>query len=343
MSVIVGRALPDVRDGLKPVQRRILYAMHEPGCSRTAPYRKCARVVGDVMGKYHPHGDAAIYDTLVRMAQDFSLRYPLVDGQGNFGSVDGDPPAAMRYTEAAWRALADELLRDIDKDTVDFGPNYDETTQRADRSCRRGSRTCSSTARPASPSAWRPTSRRTTWARSFSFDEAVEGADRVTVAVTLFALLELYKRGEAGWEQDEPFGPITVHAARGMSRAGRARSRRCCSSRPTRCRSTSCADALQAGEDEVAEALERAGATTLEGRGVVLREVAGGWTLASHPDAEEAARRLLARPRTPAAHARPGRDAGDRRLPAAGLAPRGRPHPRRRLGVGDRRAASSAG
>jgi DNA gyrase subunit A len=127
MSVIVGRALPDVRDGLKPVHRRVLYAMHDLGLQPTRPYRKCAFIVGEVMGKYHPHGDSAIYDTLVRMAQDFSLRYVLVDGQGNFGSIDDDPAAAMRYTEARLGRLATELLRDIDEDTVDFGPNYDES------------------------------------------------------------------------------------------------------------------------------------------------------------------------------------------------------------------------
>ncbi len=129
MSVIVGRALPDVRDGLKPVHRRVLYAMHDIGLQPTRPYRKCAFIVGEVMGKYHPHGDSAIYDTLVRMAQDFSLRYVLIDGQGNFGSIDDDPAAAMRYTEARLGRLATELLRDIDADTVDFGPNYDESTQ----------------------------------------------------------------------------------------------------------------------------------------------------------------------------------------------------------------------
>src|SRR6188508_112440 len=125
MSVIVARALPDVRDGLKPVHRRILYTMHEMGLRSTASYRKCAGVVGETMAKYHPHGDLAIYDTLVRMAQDFSLRYPLVDGQGNFGSVDGDPPAAMRYTEARMAAITDEILADIEKETVDFVDNYD--------------------------------------------------------------------------------------------------------------------------------------------------------------------------------------------------------------------------
>src|SRR6188474_1280484 len=125
MSVIVSRALPDVRDGLKPVHRRILYSMNEMGLSAGSSYRKCAAIVGDVMGKYHPHGDQAIYDALVRMAQDFSLRYPLVDGQGNFGSVDGDPPAAMRYTEARMSAITDEMLADIEKETVDFNDNYD--------------------------------------------------------------------------------------------------------------------------------------------------------------------------------------------------------------------------
>src|ERR671933_1881402 len=125
MSVIVGRALPDVRDGLKPVHRRVLYAMNESGLGPTRPYVKCARIVGDVMGNYHPHGDSAIYDTLVRMAQDFSMRYELVDGQGNFGSIDEDPAAAMRYTEARMTRIAQEMLRDLDMDTVDFGPNYD--------------------------------------------------------------------------------------------------------------------------------------------------------------------------------------------------------------------------
>src|ERR687896_378251 len=127
MSVIVSRALPDVRDGLKPVHRRILYAMHEAGLQPNRPRLKSARVVGDVMGNYHPHGDQAIYDTLVRMAQPFSLRYPLIDGQGNFGNIDDYPAAAMRYTEARLTRLATEMLRDIDMDTIDFGPNYDES------------------------------------------------------------------------------------------------------------------------------------------------------------------------------------------------------------------------
>ena len=127
MSVIVSRALPDVRDGLKPVHRRVLYAMHDLGLQPNRPYRKSATVVGEVIGKYHPHGDSAVYDTLVRLAQDFSLRYPLVDGQGNFGSVDGDPAAAMRYTEARLARMASEMLRDISSDTVDFAPNFDES------------------------------------------------------------------------------------------------------------------------------------------------------------------------------------------------------------------------
>ncbi|CAG0991888.1 partial DNA gyrase subunit A, partial [Anaerolineae bacterium] len=127
MSVIIGRALPDVRDGLKPVHRRILFAMHEMGVEWNKPYKKSARVVGDVIGKYHPHGDSAVYDAITRMVQDFSLRYPLIDGQGNFGSIDGDPPAAMRYTEVRMARLASELLKDLEKETVDFQPNYDES------------------------------------------------------------------------------------------------------------------------------------------------------------------------------------------------------------------------
>jgi len=123
MSVIVGRALPDARDGLKPVHRRVLYAMNESGMQPNRPYAKCARIVGEVMGNYHPHGDSAIYDALVRLAQPFSMRAMLVDGQGNFGSVDDDPAAAMRYTEARLSRIATEMLRDLDADTVDFVPN----------------------------------------------------------------------------------------------------------------------------------------------------------------------------------------------------------------------------
>src|SRR6187401_1205634 len=129
MSVIIGRALPDVRDGLKPVHRRILFGMRDMGLASNRSYRKCAKIVGEVMGNYHPHGDGPIYDTLVRLSQEFNMRYPLVDGQGNFGSVDGDMPAAMRYTEARLQGLADDLMADLEKETVDFVPNYDETTE----------------------------------------------------------------------------------------------------------------------------------------------------------------------------------------------------------------------
>ena len=127
MSVIIGRALPDVRDGLKPVHRRVLWAMHELGNTYNKPYKKSARIVGDVIGKYHPHGDTAVYDTIVRLAQEFSMRYPLVDGQGNFGSVDGDAAAAMRYTEIRMARVANVMLADLEKETVDFQPNYDES------------------------------------------------------------------------------------------------------------------------------------------------------------------------------------------------------------------------
>jgi DNA gyrase subunit A len=129
MSVIVSRALPDARDGLKPVHRRILFAMNEGGYTSDKATRKSARIVGDVIGKYHPHGDAAVYDAMVRMAQDFSMRLPLIDGQGNFGSIDGDPPAAMRYTESRMTKAAEALLQDIEKETVDFQPNYDGQEQ----------------------------------------------------------------------------------------------------------------------------------------------------------------------------------------------------------------------
>src|ERR671934_939460 len=129
MSVIIGRALPDVRDGLKPAHRRVLYAMRQMGLGSTRAYRKCAKIVGEVIGNYHPHGDVPAYDTLVRLAQEFNMRYPLVDGQGNFGSIDGDPPAAYRYTEARLQPLAEEMMADLDKETVDFIPNFDETTE----------------------------------------------------------------------------------------------------------------------------------------------------------------------------------------------------------------------
>ena len=129
MSVIVSRALPDVRDGFKPVHRRVMFGMHDLGMAHNKPYKKSARIVGEVLGKYHPHGDSAVYDSMVRMVQDFSLRYPLVDGQGNFGSVDGDSPAAMRYTEARLARMAEEMLRDLDKNTVDFVSNFDDSLQ----------------------------------------------------------------------------------------------------------------------------------------------------------------------------------------------------------------------
>jgi len=129
MSVIVGRAIPDVRDGLKPVHRRVLFSMSEQGNDFNKPYRKSARVVGDVIGKYHPHGDTAVYDTIVRLTQNFSMRYQLIDGQGNFGSVDGDSPAAMRYTEVRMRKIAHDMLADLEKDTVDFIPNYDDSLE----------------------------------------------------------------------------------------------------------------------------------------------------------------------------------------------------------------------
>ena len=129
MSVIIGRALPDVRDGLKPANRRVLFAMRQMGLASNRPYRKCAKIVGEVIGNYHPHGDVPAYDTLVRLAQDFNMRYPLIDGQGNFGSIDGDPPAAMRYSEARPEALAEAMMADLGKETVDFVPNYDETTE----------------------------------------------------------------------------------------------------------------------------------------------------------------------------------------------------------------------
>ena len=129
MSVIVSRALPDVRDGLKPVHRRVLYAMSDLGLTSGKAHKKSARIVGEVLGKYHPHGDSSVYDTMVRMAQDWSLRYPLVDGQGNFGSMDGDSPAAMRYTEARLKKISDEILSDINKDTVDFALNFDDTLE----------------------------------------------------------------------------------------------------------------------------------------------------------------------------------------------------------------------
>ena len=164
MSVIVGRALPDVRDGLKPVHRRVLFAMRELGNDWNKAYKKSARVVGDVIGKYHPHGDTAVYDTIVRMAQPFSMRYLLVDGQGNFGSVDGDAPAAMRYTEVRMSRLAARAAGRHRQGNGRLRPELRRVRVASRRCCRRACRTCWSTAPRASRSAWRPTSRRTTCA-----------------------------------------------------------------------------------------------------------------------------------------------------------------------------------
>ena len=166
MAVIVGRALPDVRDGLKPVHRRVLYAMYDGGYRPDRGFSKCSRVVGDVMGQYHPHGDTAIYDTLVRLAQPWVMRAPLVHGQGNFGSPGNDSAAAMRYTECRMAPLAMEMVRDIDRRRPSTSSRTTTVARRSRPSCRRGSRTCWSTARPASRSAWPPPSRRTTCARS---------------------------------------------------------------------------------------------------------------------------------------------------------------------------------
>ena len=163
----MNRALPDVRDGLKPVHRRIVYAMREMRLLPTGGYKKSAKVVGEVMGNFHPHGDQAIYDALVRLAQDFAVRYPLVDGQGNFGNIDGDNPAAMRYTEARMTAVAELLLAAASTRTRSISARPMTARGRSRSCCPAPSRTSSPTARPASPSAWRPTSRRTTW-RSFA-------------------------------------------------------------------------------------------------------------------------------------------------------------------------------
>ena len=160
MSVIIGRALPDVRDGLKPVHRRVLWAMQELGNYSNKPYKKSARVVGDTIGKYHPHGDSAVYETIVRMAQEFSMRYMLVDGQGNFGSIDGDNAAAMRYTEIRMQKLTSELLADIEKETVDFVPNYDESLSRSRKFYRRVFRIYWLMVQKESPSGWRRKFRR---------------------------------------------------------------------------------------------------------------------------------------------------------------------------------------
>ena len=164
MSVIVGRALPDVRDGLKPVHRRILYAMYEDNLTSDRPFKKSATCVGDVLGRYHPHGDQSVYDALVRLAQDFSMRYMLVDGHGNFGSIDGDPPAAYRYTEARMSKISDELLRDIDKDTVTGTPTLTKPA-RSREFYPLASPTCLLTAPAASPWVWQPISLPTTLPR----------------------------------------------------------------------------------------------------------------------------------------------------------------------------------
>jgi topoisomerase-4 subunit A len=161
LSTIMHRALPDARDGLKPVHRRILYAMRGLRLDPTGAFRKCAKIVGEVMGNYHPHGDQAIYDALARLAQDFNVRYPLVDGQGNFGNIDGDNPAAQRYTEARLTAAAAALMDGLGEDAVDFRDNYDGS-EREPWCCRRRSRTCSRTGRAGSRWGWRPTSRPTT-------------------------------------------------------------------------------------------------------------------------------------------------------------------------------------
>ena len=163
VSVIVGRALPDVRDGLKPVHRRILYSMYESGLTWDKPFKKSATCVGDVLGKYHPHGDASVYDALVRLAQDFSMRYRLIDGHGNFGSVDGDPPAAYRYTEARMAKMAGDMLADIEKDTVDWSPNFDESRKEPKVL---PARFPNLLVNGSSPWAWPRTSRPTTCGRS---------------------------------------------------------------------------------------------------------------------------------------------------------------------------------
>ncbi len=161
----MSRSLPDVRDGLKPVHRRLVYAMHQLRLDPTAGFKKCARVIGDVIGKYHPHGEASVYEALVRLAQDFAARYPLVEGQGNFGNIDGDNPAAMRYTEARMTLVARAMLDGIDDDSVDFRPNYDGEEQRARRAARRLPQPAGQRRGGDRGRAWRPPSRRTTRAR----------------------------------------------------------------------------------------------------------------------------------------------------------------------------------
>lgn len=164
MSVIVSRALPDVRDGLKPVHRRILYSMEEKGLRSSGPTRKCAKIVGDVLGSYHPHGDASVYDALVRLGQDFSLRYPVIYPQGNFGTIGGDPPAAYRYTEAKMAKIAETMVEDIKKETVDFIPNFDDSTKEP-TVLRLNFPSCLQTAQAELPSVWQPICRPTTYAK----------------------------------------------------------------------------------------------------------------------------------------------------------------------------------
>ena len=193
MSVIVGRALPLVEDGLKPVHRRVLYSMDDNGFRPDRSYVKCARVVGDVMGNYHPHGDSSIYDTLVRLAQPWSLRYPLIDGQGNFGSRGNDPPAAMRYTECRLTPLAMAMLQDIDEDTVDFTANYDGKTQEPDVLPSRVPNLLINGSSRASRSAWPPTSRRTTCGRSAPASSGRWSNPEATEEELLAALMERIK------------------------------------------------------------------------------------------------------------------------------------------------------
>ena len=224
MSVIIGRALPDVRDGLKPSHRRVLYGMRLMGLASNRAYRKCAKIVGEVMGNFHPHGDSAIYDTLVRMAQDFNMRYPLVDGQGNFGSVDGDPPAAMRYTEARLRARGRRADGGPRQGHRRLRPELRRDAPRSRRCCRRRSRTCSSTARRASPSAWRRTSRRTTWARSSTASSTPSSTPRPPSDQKLSAMWRILPGpdfptggiivGRGGHRAGVPDGPRVDHRAR---------------------------------------------------------------------------------------------------------------------------------
>ena len=238
MAVIVGRALPDVRDGLKPVHRRVLYAMYDGGYRPDRGFSKCSRVVGDVMGQYHPHGDTAIYDTLVRLAQPWVMRAPLIHGQGNFGSPGNDSAAAMRYTECRMAPLALEMVRDIERGHRRLPAQLRRPLRRSRRCCRRATRTCWSTARPASRSAWPPTSRRTTCARSPTGAQwALEHPD-ATREELQDALIERIKGpdfpngalivGRAGHRAGLPHRPRLGHPARGRSRSTRTAKGRTC-------------------------------------------------------------------------------------------------------------------